>query len=232
MYFDVDHRWNKTILKQIISVFFMLFFSLQLYAADRGDFQLQRQITIGDGKNAYGKKIYGQGARAVMENVPIKGSTSSSVEQLIKRSIAADKPTATKVGSSMFKRIYSPQAIVGTAVVGGLLTAIGWVMEDGIYVKKIPEDPDQPDPDYQYFCSNGQIVETKNKCGQLYLDDHKKLPEDSQYVESLGSCYGTSTVSCSFKRKGENSYTSFTVGQAIPRQQPVPDPKTTYLLKS
>lgn len=140
MYCDVDHRWNKTILKQIISVFFMLFFSLQLYAADRGDFQLQRQITIGDGKNAYGKKIYGQGARAVMENVPIKGSTSSSVEQLIKRSIAADKPTALKVGGSMLKRLNSPQAIVGTAVVGGLLAAIGWIMEDGKYVKKIPDD--------------------------------------------------------------------------------------------
>lgn len=119
---------------------FIFFFSVQIYAADRGDFQLQRQIIEGDGKNAYGKKIYGQGARAVMENVPIKGSTSSSVEQLIKRSIAADKPTALKVGGSMLKRLNSPQAIVGTAVVGGLLTAIGWVMEDGVYVKyKEPE---------------------------------------------------------------------------------------------
>ena len=123
---------------------FIFFFSVQIYAADRGDFQLQRQITIGDGKNAYGKKIYGQGARAVMENVPIKGSTSSSVEQLIKRSIAADKPTALKVGGSMLKRLNSPQAIVGTAVVGGLLTAIGWVMDEGTktYVKEIPEGGD------------------------------------------------------------------------------------------
>ena len=129
---------------------FIFFFSVQIYAADRGDFELQRQISIGDGKNAYGKKIYGQGARAVMENVPIKGSTSSSVEQLIKRSIAADKPTALKVGGSMLKRLNSPQAIVGTAVVGGLLTAIGWVMEDGVYVKKVPVNPDEPPYDLEY----------------------------------------------------------------------------------
>lgn len=136
---------------------FIFFFSVQIYAADRGDFQLQRQITIGDGKNAYGKKIYGQGARAVMENVPIKGSTSSSVEQLIKRSIAADKPTALKVGGSMFKRLNSPQAIVGTAVVGGLLTAIGWIMQDGIYVKKFPDDTCSTNDcsEFEYVWTNG-----------------------------------------------------------------------------
>ena len=137
--------------KFLITIFFLIFSCQFSFAADRGDFQLQRQITIGDGKNAYGKKVYGQGARAVMENVPIKGSTSSSVEQLIKRSIAADKPTALKVGGSMLKRLNSPQAIVGTAVVGGLLTAIGWVMEDGKYVKKVALDPTLPDPSKR-FC--------------------------------------------------------------------------------
>ena len=60
MYSHVDHRRNKTFLKQIFSVFLILtsiVFSFQVYAADDGDFWLQRQITVGDGKNAYGKKI-------------------------------------------------------------------------------------------------------------------------------------------------------------------------------
>ena len=119
----------------------LIFFSCQFtFAADDGDFWLQRQIIEGDGKNAYGKKIYGKAARAVSEDIPLANGTGSRVEQLIKRSIAVDKPTPTKVGSSMLKRIYSPQAIVGTAAVTGLLAAIGWVMEDGVYVKyKKPE---------------------------------------------------------------------------------------------
>lgn len=115
------------------------------FAADPDEYTLQRTIQIGDGKNAYGKKAYGKSARAVMEEVPIKGTTQTEVRELIKRSIAADKPTATKVGSSMLKRIYSPQAIVGTAAVTGLLAAIGWVMENGVYVKKVPDsDPNDP----------------------------------------------------------------------------------------
>lgn len=111
------------------------------FAADDGDWWLQRNITVGDGKNTYGKKVYGSAARSVMESVPIKDSTREEVRQLIKRSIAVDKPTPSKVGSSMLKRIYSPQAIVGTAAVTGLLAAIGWVMEDGVYVKYKEPDP-------------------------------------------------------------------------------------------
>jgi len=118
-------------------------FSVQSYAVDSGDWWLQRQIQIGDGKNAYGKNVIGQSARAVMESVPIKDSTREEVRQLIKRSIAVDKPTPTKVGGSMLKRLYSPQAVVGTAAVSALLGAIGWIMEDGVYVKRISIDADQ-----------------------------------------------------------------------------------------
>ncbi len=128
--------------KILYSIFLFLIFltSTSSHAVDDGDWWLQRNITIGDGNNTYGKKVYGSAARSVIENVPIKDSTREEVRQLIKRSIAVDKPTPTKVGSSMLKRIYSPQAIVGTAAVTGLLAAIGWVMEDGKYVKKFSEN--------------------------------------------------------------------------------------------
>lgn len=125
-------------------------FSVQSYAVDNGDWWLQRQIQIGDGKNAYGKNVYGKAARSVMESVPIKDSTREEVRQLIKRSIAVDKPTPAKVGTPMLKRLYSPQAIVGTAVVAGLLGAIGWVMEDGTYIKKETIHPDD-DPNTEYY---------------------------------------------------------------------------------
>lgn len=70
-------------------------------------------------------------------------------------------PTATKVGSSMIKRIHSPAGVVGVAAVTSLLNGIGWVMEDGAYVKKIPKEPKNPtdipkawcyDPGPGYLC--------------------------------------------------------------------------------
>lgn len=125
----------------ILLVFSSLIPSFAFAGSDRDEYWLQRDIQIGDARNQYGKKVYGKAARAVMEDIPLANGTGSSVEQMIKRSIAADKPTATKVGSSMLKRIYSPQAIVGTAAVTGLLAAIGWVMEDGVYVKYKEPDP-------------------------------------------------------------------------------------------
>lgn len=52
-------------------------------------------------------------------------------------------PTATKVGSAMIKRIHSPAGVVGVAAVTSLLNGIGWVMEQGTFVKyKEPEGSD------------------------------------------------------------------------------------------
>ena len=51
-------------------------------------------------------------------------------------------PTASKVGSAMIKRIHSPAGVVGVAAVTSLLNGIGWVMENGTYVKKIETEPD------------------------------------------------------------------------------------------
>lgn len=53
-------------------------------------------------------------------------------------------PTASKVGSAMIKRIYSPAGVVGVAAVTSLLNGIGWVMEEGTYVKKIPQEQEKP----------------------------------------------------------------------------------------
>lgn len=142
-------------MKKLLALLLIVFSCQFTFAADDGDFWLQRQITIGDGKNAYGKKVYGQAARSVSENVPLKDGTGSRVEQLIKRSIAVDKPTATKVGKQMFSRLYSPQAVVGVAAVTSLLSAIGWVMEEGIWVKKVePEDEPENLPKVWVHTSN------------------------------------------------------------------------------
>lgn len=141
---------------KILLIFLLILLTSNLHAADRDEYWLQRDISIGQGRNDYGKKVYGQSARSIMQNVTIENSTKEEVRQLIKRSIAVDKPSAAKVGPSMLKRLYSPQAIVGTAAVSGLLAAIGWVMEDGIYVKKVPEQTSDTPPNSTYYY---QLVE-------------------------------------------------------------------------
>ncbi|WP_179994436.1 virulence factor TspB C-terminal domain-related protein [Acinetobacter sp. YH1901136] len=62
-------------------------------------------------------------------------------------------PTASKVGSAMIKRIHSPAGVVGVAAVTSLLNGIGWVMEDGTYVKRVEKEASHDDPQYQYYYS-------------------------------------------------------------------------------
>lgn len=209
-------------MKKLLALLLIVFSCQFTFAVDDGDFLLQRQITVGDGKNAYGKKVWGSASRSVMENVPIKDSTREEVRQLIKRSIAVDKPTPTKVGSSMLKRIYSPQAIVGTAAVTGLLAAIGWVMEDGIYVKKIPDDPDEPDPDYQYKSSRtGNLYDTAAQLGKA---DFSKIFSSPWIYHTVWLNGNSVTV------QGKNTSTGrldqYKVGTRVPRIVPVEPPKT------
>lgn len=166
----------------ILLVFSSLIPSFAFAGSDRDEYWLQRDIQIGDARNQYGKKVYGKAARAVMEDIPLANGTGSSVEQMIKRSIAADKPTAAKVGSSMLKRLYSPQAIVGTAAVTGLLAAIGWVMDEGTktYVKEVPEGGD-------FICGTETASTPVEACQKLLDLDNKRLgyAPTNQYYEKV-----------------------------------------------
>ena len=81
----------------------------------------------------------------------IKQINDSGTKKTI-NAVVETVPTATKVGSAMIKRIHSPLGVVGVAAVTSLLNGIGWVMEDGIYVKKIPNPPPDPtDPTVEYY---------------------------------------------------------------------------------
>lgn len=75
-------------------------------------------------------------------------------------------PTASKVGSAMIKRIHSPAGVVGVAAVTSLLNGIGWVMEEGTYVKKIEKQSNEPDPSYEYcYTTSGSCLAQSYKEG-------------------------------------------------------------------
>ncbi|UIJ74338.1 hypothetical protein [Acinetobacter sp. SH20PTE14] len=139
----------KYILFILISIF-----SIQSFASD--DWWIERQIWIDKNQETHAKKVYGKSARVIRENAPISSSTQQTARDLVRRSIAVDIPTPTKVGTPMLQRIKHVAKTPGVQMVGAyavmqLIEGIGWVMEDGTYVKKIPEEPD--DSDYQYLYS-------------------------------------------------------------------------------
>ena len=197
------------------------------YAADEGDWWLQRQIQIGDGKNQYGKKVYGKAARTVIESVPIDNGTREEVRQLIKRSIAVDMPTPSKVGAPMLKRVQayakSPgAAFLGTLAVTQLLEAIGWVMKDGTYVKKI-KDPNDPSIQYYYKSSVSQKLYSTPKASCDYLT----------YVGYEGASFshftGTTLINCYYTVNG-NEYMWNTADRVLnPKYDPNQDPKVNIV---
>lgn len=151
---------------------FIFFFSVQIYAADRDDYWIHKQVATGYDRTNTNKIIYGEGHRIISENkYPISGADKESARNLVRRSIAVDKPTIGKVGLPMLKRLASPQALLGTAAISALLGAIGWVMEDGVYVKKIPLDDD---PNSEYIWITGgwtqSIAETYQQSGSKFAD--------------------------------------------------------------
>ncbi|EOW2817036.1 virulence factor TspB C-terminal domain-related protein [Acinetobacter baumannii] len=162
-----DLYWYKNVLRRTISTTIRFYLSLSIIlspiilmteanATDDGDWWLQREIKLQQNREDYARRVYGRSARSFTETDPVTAKTKT----VTKIAIAEASPTASKVGSSMFKRVafYAKNPgvqMVGVMAVTQLIEAIGWVMEDGAYVKKKPADPEKADPSYEYFWSNG-----------------------------------------------------------------------------
>ncbi|MDV7422488.1 hypothetical protein R4464_08925 [Acinetobacter baumannii] len=136
-------------------------FTVEAHATDDGDWWLQREIKLQQNREDYARRVYGRSARSFTETDPVTAKSKT----VTKIAIAEASPTASKVGSSMFKRVafYAKNPgvqMVGVMAVTQLIEAIGWVMEDGAYVKKKPADPalvDPNDPSVQYYWKSGNF---------------------------------------------------------------------------
>lgn len=188
----------------LIFVFCLNLISTNIYAANVGGWSLGAGVA--------------QGASTVYDatkNVVING------KKYIKESSVKITPPASQV-AKVLARGAAGYAL--SVAVEQLLGSVDWVLDPAnnqiLYTPN--KDADKTaDPNYQYQCGdNNTIVNTKYECGQIALADHLKLPAGSQYLESVGSCFGTTTIVCSFKRKGENTYTNSSVGVRVPRVDP------------
>ncbi|WP_367156953.1 virulence factor TspB C-terminal domain-related protein [Acinetobacter sp. FL] len=109
-------------------------------------------------------------------------------------------PTASKVGSSMMKRIAAYGKVpgvqmIGVALVTQLIEGIGWVMEDGVYVKY-----KEPDP--------SKCEETPELCGQYVWfrssdDDLGTFSSQEGICSAVASKYGQTFISASQRSDGQ-----------------------------
>lgn len=126
-------------------------------------------------------------------------------------------PTASKVGSSMMKRIAAYGKVpgvqmIGVALVAELIEGIGWVMEDGIYVKKKiiePIDPKDPSKEYIYNLSTfgTSSVDKSDLCSSV---ENEAWGEGSLYSEKSGS-YGEGQ--CKIKDKDYGTFRLFDISK-------------------
>ena len=117
---------------QKILIIILMLFSCQLFASD--DWWTERQITIQRNQDSHAKKVYGQSARIIRENAPISSGASQTARDIVRRSIAVDIPTPTKVGTPMLQRIKHVIKAPGSKVLG--VYAVMQLLEGLVKIKK------------------------------------------------------------------------------------------------
>lgn len=120
----------------------------------------------------------------------IKQINESGTKKTI-NAVVETVPTANKVGSAMIKRIHSPLGVVGVAAVTSLLNGIGWVMEEGTFVKRIPEAEPGEDPNF-YWVVNG-IEATKGNTPRIACENAYKYysrPNDNNKYKTVNEYNG------------------------------------------
>lgn len=112
-------------------------------------------------------------------------------------------PTASKVGSAMIKRIHSPAGVVGVAAVTSLLNGIGWVMEEGTYVKKVVTEG-VPNCGANFYYKNNEVF---NKFGNSSLVCTPAQAKNSaqNFLSSISNNAHTVTT-CDFNRIPDPTY--------------------------
>lgn len=140
-------------MKKIFTVFLLFVFHLtsftNAYASGEETVDMLRkkiQIMAADIQDTR-KKVVGY-KRSIRDIVNEAGAAST----VVKHHVAETVPTKSKVGKPMLERAKKFKGgllgVVGGAAVTGLLEAVGWVFEEGTFVKY--KEPEYPPDEYDY----------------------------------------------------------------------------------
>lgn len=168
-----------------ILLLLILLSSTSSYAADDGDWWLQRQIQLQQNREDYARRVYGS-ARHTYDTVdPITSKTKT----ITKTVIVEDVPSKAKLGKGLLQRAKSFKGgvagVLGGAAVTALIEGVGWVMEDGTWVKY----KDQENDGFEYTLIGYAFWEPSKElaCTQhaeYYLYNGSGLP-NTLYISSV-----------------------------------------------
>lgn len=240
MYIYLVRRSSQTVLKLLVFLFsFYLGFTPALvYAAGEpwdydykkaGRWAAKFQNIIGESN--YYKILEARGEKEIIES-GTKKTVSASARVTV---------SATEVGGVMSKRIAQGVAGGGVALLGvaatqALLEGIGWVMEEGVYVKKKVEDPKHPEMQYLFGAgwnfTNVQFKSTPEEACQGIKND----PLFNDYWKSIKTVSGPVTnypydtgFRCEFEFKdpsrSDEKYYQGVYRQPNPNYDPNSEPK-------
>jgi hypothetical protein len=222
-------------MKYILFLFIALF-SIQSYAADNGDWWLQRNITLAQDDVQAARRIYVSSRKIYDVDDVIGGVRSRTV---IKNVIVEDNPSKGRLGRVLLQRAKAVAGgnvagVVGAAAVIALIEGVGWVMEEGTWVKrKQPEADDNCSsctyywrqqyqgtkkfPTYKTACPS-TLGPSANTGGSVYV-----LRDNPYTINSLDS------VTCHYKDRDYPNLTNMyknpeTYRSLNPNPQPAPEP--------
>ncbi|MBO3656708.1 hypothetical protein [Acinetobacter haemolyticus] len=214
-------------MKKIFTVFLLFVFHLtsftNAYASGEETVDMLRkkiQIMAADIQDTR-KKVVGY-KRSIRDIVNEAGAAST----VVKHHVAETVPTKSKVGKPMLERAKAFKGgiagVLGGAAVTALIEAVGWVMEDGTFVKYKQDDSD---PNYQYKCKlDSSIQDSVTVCAQQLIDSSSYNP--SKYLLSYSNCkrWSGQEYACDYKTK-TNQTESHKVADRVPRQTEQPKPQ-------
>ena len=156
MHNHVANSGRKALLISFLSIFLLLTLSQLSHAVDDGDWWLQRQIQLQQNREDYARRVYGS-ARHTYDTVdPITSKTKT----ITKTVIVEDVPSKSKIGKSLLTRAKAFKGglagVLGGAAIVGMIEAVGWVMEDGTWVKYKDKEEN---PNYKFYYNVGGITQ-------------------------------------------------------------------------
>lgn len=183
-------------MKYIILLLTVLF-SLQSYAADDDDWYKNYQVLIHQNKQDYSRRVYGYSKHIYDEGPGDPNWTlGSSSKTVTKHVVVEDVPSKQKVGKVILNRAKAFRGgiagVLGGAAATAIIEAVGWVFEEGTFVKhKTIDGP------YAVGTKDSETYgygETREKACQNYSVTYaKKYNGSTVYSYSTVGIQGTPT---------------------------------------
>lgn len=208
---------------------------------------LDREITIQQNREDYARRVYGRSAKSFTEksgdpnwslNNPSDPS-SGNTKTVTKTVVVEDVPSKSKAGSAGLKRLKAfagggVAGVLGGVALDALVEGVGWVMEDGTYVKyKTPEtDECRECTRYIYETSyNGTRIANaltpKEACDYLKTNEIFNDHFTDSYPSLVSTSNGVPIYQCNMPMKKGGIYTTVMHTKVNPVYDPNAQPPQT-----